>query len=238
VHYQPQIELTTGRIAGVEALVRWQHPTRGLLPPGAFLPVAEQIGRMGEIGAWVIDQALADGLLFAAAAGRPITVAVNVSAQELEDGRLLERLMTRESKPVRLLVEIVETELLTPSVIPVLEELRERGVWVAIDDFGTGHSSIARLSTLPVHAIKLDRAFIAELTDDSRAAGVVRAVRDMAERLGLILVAEGIETAEQAAVLQRLGCTLGQGFHLGRPVPAAQTTAMFAASARSVAAVS
>jgi diguanylate cyclase (GGDEF)-like protein len=234
LHYQPVMRLLDGGIEGVEALVRWQHPTRGLLAPGAFLDVAEQIGCLVDIGAWVVDQAIADGERFAAAAGRPLVMAVNLSGPELRDARLIERLATANSHRVRLLVEIVETELITPDVLPVLEHLRAHGVWVAIDDFGTGHSSIARLSTLNVHAIKLDRAFVAQLTDDSRAASIVRAVLDMAQGLGLVLVAEGIETAAQAAVLQRLGCTLGQGFHLCRPAIAADVTALLAASARPV----
>jgi diguanylate cyclase (GGDEF)-like protein len=231
VEYQPVVDLRTGRLDGMEALVRWEHPRRGLVPPSTFVPVAEAGGLISEIGAYVLREAMTDGERFAAIAGRQLSVAVNVSALQLEDGQLVEAIGAGRTEGFQLILEVTETTLLQPRLMPTLQELRRRGVRIAMDDFGVGQSSISTLRLLPLDIIKLDRSFTADVCTDTRAKAIVRAIAAMARELDAPLVAEGIEDAEQYATLLEIGCSLGQGFHIARPMPSADLRALLSAEA-------
>ncbi len=219
VVYQPVASLETGQVDGVEGLARWTHPVRGPVPPDVFIPLAEDAGLIHEIGAFVLAQTLAAGEAFARASGRRLNVGVNVSALQLSPDGILALVATGVLEHLQLVLEVTETVLLRREVVPVLAELRRRGVLVAMDDFGVGQSSIGSLRLMPIDIIKLDRSFTADITADHRAAGIVRAVIAMARELGLALVAEGVETTEQAQLLHDLGCRIGQGYLISRPVP-------------------
>jgi diguanylate cyclase (GGDEF)-like protein len=228
LHYQPQIDLAERRLLGFEALVRWQHPTRGTVPPSTFIPLAEDSGLIVSIGQWVLRQACND----AAAWPGDLRVAVNVSAVEFERGELRESvreaLRCSALAASRLEVELTESTLLQDSnaAIALLRDLRGSGVRVALDDFGTGFSSLAYLRTFPLDNIKIDRSFVRTLdvegeTDSSVA--IVRAVQSLAVALGLQTTAEGVETARQSHVLQDIGCHVGQGYLYARPMDVRQT---------------
>lgn len=222
VWFQPQYELQSGTLIGAEALVRWRHPTQGLLPPGAFIPAAETSGLIVPLGRQVLRQALDE------ARGWPgcLRVAVNVSALNLMaadfDRDVARELERAGVDPARLELEVTESGVVDPRAIELLEHLRRTGIRIAIDDFGTGYSSFATLRRLPVDALKIDRAFVAPLAPevDDPSQVVVRAIIEVAEALGLEVVAEGVETPAQAEILTALHCKAVQGFHFGRPMPA------------------
>ena len=224
LHYQPKVALATGRVTGVEALVRWQHPERGLLTPDVFIPQAERYGFMRPLTTWVLRTALDQVRLWRAEGGPP-SVAVNVSASNLLDTDLPEQIATmltlRGLPGEALTVEITEELLLvdTGRASHVLHSLRLLGIGVSIDDYGTGYSSLARLRDLPVTELKLDRSFITNIEHDPRTAEIVRSTVQLTHSLGLRLVAEGIETRAAQELLREMGCDTGQGYHLGRPVP-------------------
>jgi EAL domain-containing protein (putative c-di-GMP-specific phosphodiesterase class I) len=226
-HYQPKCELRTGAVVGVEALVRWQHPDRGLLYPDAFLPLAEQAGLMGSLAGAVLDTAVAQGAAWRDS-GLSLPVAVNLSATNLLDaslpGRVADLLRAYRYDPAMLVLEITEDVLMTDPqrAHDVLVRLRALGVGIAIDDYGTGYSSLKYLRTLPVTELKLDRAFVHGLARDPRDEAIVRTTVDLAHSLGIAMVAEGVETAEDWACLARLGCDVAQGYYLSRPIPAAE----------------
>ncbi|MDR7333497.1 EAL domain-containing protein [Roseateles asaccharophilus] len=217
MHYQPQIDLARGRVLGFEALMRWRHPTRGLVPPAVFIPLAEHSGLIVAMGAWALQTACRD----AARWPGTLRVAVNVSALQFErspmEQHVLEALQHSGLAADRLEIELTESALLQDSqhAIDLLARLRTVGVHIALDDFGTGFSSLAYLRRLPLDQLKIDRAFIADL-DHPRAGptarAIVSAVHDLARALGLRTVAEGIETEAQQQVLTELGCDVGQGF--------------------------
>ncbi|WP_129336536.1 putative bifunctional diguanylate cyclase/phosphodiesterase [Cellulomonas endophytica] len=223
VEYQPVVDLATGRTDGLEALARWEHPRLGRVRPDVFIPLAERSGLIGEIGLHVLQEATSRATAWAASAARFVSVGVNVSAHQLTDRRLLDAIPTGTTATTQLLLEVTESTLVRPDVVPVLDELRRRGVRIAMDDFGVGQSSIAALRTMPVDVLKLDRAFTVDIASDPRAAAVVRAVAVMARELGLPLVAEGIETPHQRQALLDVGCPFGQGFLLARPMSASAT---------------
>jgi diguanylate cyclase (GGDEF)-like protein len=228
MHYQPKIDLSTGKIVGLEALMRWRHPTRGLLAPGMFIPLAEQSGLIHDVTRFALSQAVAQ-LAVWRDEGRATPVAVNLSAHDVTSSSVvdfIERLLERHSVPPELLeVEITETALVAdPSrVVPVLKRLGTIGVNVAIDDFGIGNTSIAQLRDLPVDELKIDRLFVADLRDGGRAGSevVVQAMVDLAHSFDLRVVAEGVEDSETAAALRRLGVDQAQGFWYSPAVPAA-----------------
>ncbi|CAM3764662.1 putative bifunctional diguanylate cyclase/phosphodiesterase [Roseateles saccharophilus] len=230
MHYQPQIELASGRLVGFEALMRWRHPKRGMVPPAVFIPLAEDGGLIVAMGAWALQVACRD----AARWPGELRVAVNVSALQFERSPIeLHVLGALESSGLaaeRLEIELTESAVLKEAhhAIDLLTRLRALGVRIALDDFGTGFSSLAYLRRLPLDQIKIDRAFIADL-DHPHAGGtaraIVSAIHDLAHALGLHTVAEGIETAEQQQVLAELGCGLGQGFLFARPLPRDATQA-------------
>jgi diguanylate cyclase (GGDEF)-like protein len=224
VHYQPKVDLDGLRVIGAEALVRWRHPERGLLAPAEFVPLAEQTALMRPLTLYVLEQALATCAGWRRM-GLDLSVSVNVSARHLADARLpydvAELLERHDVPPDRLELEITEGTLMGDRrrATGLLRRLAERGVALAIDDFGTGYSSLSYLRDLPVHVLKIDKSFVLSMiaSDDDRV--IVRSTIELAHSLGLRVVAEGIETEEALEALRGLGCDLGQGYHLSRPLP-------------------
>ncbi|HET6731560.1 putative bifunctional diguanylate cyclase/phosphodiesterase [Mycobacterium sp.] len=223
-HYQPKVDLRSGTVVGVEALVRWDHPEHGLIGPEHFLPAVRQNGLMHAMTMAVLDEAL-DGAVQLRDRHGPLPVAVNLFPPSLGDLdlplQISDALSRRDLSPSLVVVEITEDFLLSNRnrALNVLHELRELGVGIAIDDFGTGYSALSYLRELPIDEVKLDRSFIAPITADRRAAEIVRTVIDLAETLGLTAVAEGVENAETARALVNCGCTVAQGYFCGRPLP-------------------
>jgi len=230
--YQPQIDLTTEAIVGVEALVRWRHPARGLLPPAAFLPVAESTGLIEDLTAWVIGEACRQATEWQATGYRPLRVAVNLSARDFKSGGVAEMVdaALRESglSAEWLEVELTETAVVadTDSTASQLEALRARGVAIALDDFGTGYSSLTHLQTLPISRVKIDRSFVSKVCEDERAAAIVGSMITLINSLGLEAVAEGVESADELAFLRAKGCAIGQGYFFSRPLPAEDLAAL------------
>ena len=238
LHYQPEVTLPEGRIVGAEALVRWQHPERGLLGPGAFVDNAEQTGLIVPMGRWVLREATRQAAVWAAGPDDPIGISVNASARQLRDpgfpGEVASAL--RDSGlPARLLtLEITESTAVGGGATQqTLNELREMGVRLSLDDFGTGASTLSLLATCPVDEIKLDRSFVPSPGTEA----IATAVRQLARAFGVVAVAEGVETAEQAERLAALGYNRAQGFHFARPIPADQLSGLLR-NAASTAAVS
>jgi diguanylate cyclase (GGDEF)-like protein len=235
VHYQPKLDLRGRRISGVEALVRWQHPQRGLLAPGEFIPLIEQTALMGPLTLHVIDVSLQE-LARWRAAGTDIELSVNLSARNLLDHELPGRiacLLEQHGIPARqLTLEVTESAALVDPdrAIATLSSLREMGTGVSIDDFGTGSASIEYLATLPATELKIDRSFITNILLDKRAQAIVRSTIDLARNLELTVVAEGIETQEVMDHLAQLGCDTAQGYHIARPLPASEIAGEFGRS--------
>jgi diguanylate cyclase (GGDEF)-like protein len=225
--YQPKVDLDTGEVHDVEALVRWDHPTRGLLYPDAFLNLVEESGLMPALTRVVLAQAL-DQVAKWHAQGRPLSVAVNLSASSLVDADLPEQvasmLAARGVPPGALQLEITEDFLMADRdrAREILTQLRHSGVQISVDDYGTGYSSLSYLRDLPVDELKLDRSFVFPMADDARAAALVASTIDLAHSLGLRMVAEGVETEVAYRELARLGCDQAQGYYMSRPVPAAE----------------
>jgi diguanylate cyclase (GGDEF)-like protein/PAS domain S-box-containing protein len=228
LHYQPLVDLATDRIVGLEALVRWQHPTRGLVPPLSFIPLAEENGLILPIGRWVLETACRQARAWQVAfpTDPPILMSVNLSATQFARADLVEQvsaILTETGlRPACLELEITESVLMDESDtgIRALQALRELGVKLVLDDFGTGYSSLSYLKHLPLDTIKIDRSFVSELTGDDANVAIVQAVISLAHGLGIDVVAEGIETAEQLARLRELMCDRGQGYYYARPLPA------------------
>jgi len=225
LHYQPKINLRTGAITGAEALIRWEHPTRGPLLPAQFIPIAEDCGLILPIGNWVLRQACQQARAWANA-GLPLsTVAVNVSAMEFRDENFLQGLFTILSdtgvNPRALQLELTESVLMKRAepAASVLNILREWGVQIAIDDFGTGYSSLSYLRKFTVDALKIDQSFIRQILTGGHDAAIVTAVISMARSLKLVVVAEGVETQHELEFLQAHKCDEAQGYYFGRPVP-------------------
>lgn len=233
LHYQPIVELRTRRITGLEALLRWRHPVRGLIAPAAFIPLAEETGLIVPIGKWVLNQACAD------ARGWPegLRVGVNLSAAQFGPRGLVATveaaLNTARFDPRRLVLEITETVMLhdTDATLDTLHRLKALGVLVAMDDFGTGYSSLGYLQRFPFDIVKIDRCFTQELDRSRKASTIVRAMTDLCGGLGMRIVAEGVETEAQAAALLREGCVEAQGYLLGRPCTPAMLPALLAEAA-------
>jgi EAL domain-containing protein (putative c-di-GMP-specific phosphodiesterase class I) len=219
VHYQPEVLLEDGRIVGVEALVRWNHPDRGLLGPPSFIALAEESGLISDIGRFVLADACRQvGQWTRLYPDVPLTLRVNVSGRQLAQPSLLRditgALSDADLAPDRLCLEITETALMTDieTTIRMLRWIRELGVRLAIDDFGTGYSSLGYLERFPVDALKIDRSFVAGLGADPKSAAIVRTLVSLAHVLDLDVVAEGVETDAQASLLRTLGCARAQGF--------------------------
>jgi diguanylate cyclase (GGDEF)-like protein len=228
--YQPTTDLRSERMVGVEALIRWQHPTRGAIPPSEFIPLAEECGLICEIGRWTLQQACAQGAGWQAL-GHPLEMAVNVSAHQLDDDALLDdvsRTLERTGmQPALLTLEVTETALMRDPqrTAERLARLRELGVRIAIDDFGTGYSSLAYLRQFPADVLKIDRSFVNEIGTCAQATALVTTLVALGRQLGIETLAEGIETDAQLAALQREGCDRGQGYLFSRPVPPGTLTA-------------
>ena len=227
--YQPKIELATGRVAGAEVLLRWQHPTRGLLSPAAFIPFAEQTGFIRRITRWALDRAMAQGAAWHRS-GSPLQLAVNISADDLADPQLARRvagLLTRHQlSPSLLTLEVTESGFIEDpvSALAMLDALAKLRVSISIDDFGTGYSSLSHLARMPADEVKIDRSFVQGLESDVEYAAVVRSAIDMGHSLGLKVVAEGIET-EFAAQRRSPSATWARATCTRNPCPASNCSA-------------
>ena len=225
VHYQPIVELVTGQIRGLEALVRWEHAERGLVPPDEFVPVAEQSGLIHAIGKFVLDEACTSLGSLQTTFDGPVYVAVNLSAAQFESPELPQIVadaLRRSGAPPELLVlEITETTVMTDTEATVqrLNALKKLGVRIAIDDFGTGYSSLSYPRRFPVHILKIDRTFVRNIDGSAEESALAQAILKLAQTFKLEAVAEGIERREQLAALVRMGCRLGQGYLFAQPRP-------------------
>ena len=237
LEYQPQLDLSSGRICGVEALVRWEHPDFGRMMPGQFIPLAEDAGSIKLLGRWVLNEACRQIKSWLDAGYEIETVGVNVSARQFRDASwtadVLKALESSGLQPRFLELEITESHLIQDKfyAVQVMEQLRVLGVGLAIDDFGTGYSSLSALSEFPLNRLKIDRAFIEKTSFDEKSRGIARTIVSLGQVLDLDVVAEGVETAEQLDFLKSIGCNKVQGFYLGRPVSAAQLGSKLAAQA-------
>jgi diguanylate cyclase (GGDEF)-like protein len=222
--FQPKIELKTGRVTGAEVLLRWQHPTRGLLNPADFIPFAEQTGFIRRLTRWTLDHAIAQGARWLAA-GKPLNLAVNISADDIGDLRLDSRIASMLSRhqlpPGLLTLELTESGFIEDPTraLRMLDAIAALGVSLSIDDFGTGYSSLSHLARMPVHEVKIDRSFVQGLASDPEFAPIVRSAIDMGHGLGLKVVAEGIETDAAAHRLRDFGCDIGQGWFYAKALP-------------------
>jgi EAL domain-containing protein (putative c-di-GMP-specific phosphodiesterase class I) len=230
VLYQPIFELDGGRLVGVEALLRWQHPERGVILPERFIPLAEDSGMIIPVGRWVLEQACRQAAIWRSH-GLPVDIAVNVSAHQLGRRGFIEdvRNALRDAgiEPSQLTLEITETTLTGDAAAASehLAALKELGVRVAIDDFGTGYASLSQLRRIPVDILKIDRSFVAAMMEGEGRA-LLEAVVGVGRALSLTVIAEGIEEPEQLAVLKEMGCEMAQGFLLGEPVEASAVEAL------------
>src|SRR2546421_6734607 len=224
LYYQPQVALATGELTGMEALARWRHRERGWIPPADFIPVAERMGLIKPLTAYLVELAGKDAIAFGKAS-IAVPLAVNVSMRNLLDPRfpqmLEEAMATTGVDAGRIKLEITESAVMAEParVLETMHRLRSGGVRFSIDDFGTGYSSLAYLQRLPVEEIKIDRSFVAGLTKDEGSAAIVRATIELAANLGLEVVAEGVEDEATLQILKRLGCSTAQGYHISRPLP-------------------
>ncbi|GAB2875604.1 EAL domain-containing protein [Pseudoduganella ginsengisoli] len=221
--YQPQVDVASSQVVGVEALVRWRHPEHGVMPPNEFIPLAEETGLIVPIGAWVLRTACAQARLWQDVCRRPVRLAVNLSARQFKDENLTQTVLAalQESglEAGLLELELTESTLMDDAraTLATLEQLRGIGVLLSIDDFGTGYSSMNYLKRFDVHTLKIDKTFISGLPEDSEDAAITRAIIALGHGLRMVVVAEGVETEEQFSLLEQYGCDLAQGFYLGKP---------------------
>jgi EAL domain-containing protein (putative c-di-GMP-specific phosphodiesterase class I) len=228
LHYQPVVDLTEGHIVKAEALLRWQHPTLGNVGPATFIPLAEESGLIGSIGNWVFRQAAAGSKRFSSQTGRLVPVGINKSPVQFmhhdRDSNWLEYLEREDIPANSIMVEITEGLLLNPSqsVNNQLLQYRDAGITVAIDDFGTGYSSLSYLHQFDIDYLKIDQSFVNDLNDNASHRAIAETIIMMAHKLGLKVIAEGIETEEQLQFLSEAGCDYGQGYFFSRPLPQEQ----------------
>jgi EAL domain-containing protein (putative c-di-GMP-specific phosphodiesterase class I) len=226
MRFQPYVDISSDRIVGVEALIRWEHPTRGLVPPMEFIPVAEETGLIGPIGAWVLTTACQQLATWDAQGTGVLDLAVNVSRRQLGDPELVETVAATLSQtgiePSRLCLEVTESVLMrdAAAAAATLHRLHDLGVCLAVDDFGTGYSSLLYLRRFPVRVLKLDRLFVAGVGINAEDARIVRATIDLAHALGWAALAEGVERPEQLELLRQMRCDLAQGFLWSEPLAA------------------
>jgi diguanylate cyclase (GGDEF)-like protein len=237
LQYQPIADLSNQAVRGVEALVRWNHPTRGLLAPVEFIPLAEDTGLIVPLGKWVLAEACAQGRKWYDASGGtwPQTITVNLSGRQLVDGEIVgtvrKALEVSGLTPRILVLEITETVVLhqLADVVPHLRALKALGVRIAIDDFGIGYSSLSRLHTVPADLVKIAKPFVDDIASSDRASMLVRGIVALSATLGLETIAEGIEHESQRSTLESVGCGQGQGYHFARPLEASEIMERFAA---------
>ena len=230
LYYQPQIDIASGATVGLEALVRWQHPERGFILPAQFIAVAEESGLIVAIGNWVMRQACDQARAWIAAGLQPPRIAINVSGRQILHDDMFEVVQSAlhgsgpERGDVQIELEITETVLQSVQSMErntdMLQQLRSLGVLIAIDDFGTGYSSLSRLKHLPIDTLKIDGLFVHNIPDDTNDKAITAAIISMGHSLGMRVIAEGVETADQLAFLREQGCDEVQGFLLGKPVSA------------------
>jgi EAL domain-containing protein (putative c-di-GMP-specific phosphodiesterase class I) len=226
VYYQPTVRLSDGRTTGFEALLRWHHPERGMIPPTEFIPLAEETGAIVEIGSWVLGTALRQGALWSAEFPEPVRMAVNLSPRQLLDSKVVAEVtaaLQNSGFPAgQLTLEVTEGVLVqdVDAVIGQLEELRQLGVSIAIDDFGTGFAGLSYLRRLPADIIKIDRSFVSDLSAGNSSTTLIASMVELARTLGLDVVAEGVETEDQRRALTELHCGSAQGYLFARPQPA------------------
>jgi diguanylate cyclase (GGDEF)-like protein/PAS domain S-box-containing protein len=237
LHYQPQVDTVTGAILGMEALIRWQHPEQGMISPGEFIPIAEETGLIVPIGRWALQTACAQTRAWQEAGWPDLRISVNLSLRQLQDASLMtdiQRLLRETGlEAAKLDLEVTESIAMenVQSTIALMQSLRHHGVTFSLDDFGTGYSSLNYLRELPIDTLKIDRAFIRKITQDSRDVALTANIIGMAHALGLKVVAEGIETQEQRTQLQAMGCDICQGYLFSRPLSAEDFTRLLDAGA-------
>ncbi|MCM3666752.1 EAL domain-containing protein [Mesobacillus subterraneus] len=224
LHYQPQVNLETGKIIGVEALVRWQHPEKGIISPGEFISLAEETGLIVPLGKWVLEKASAQNKAWQDKGCSPIPISVNISVRQLQEDRFVDTvkqiLADTRLDPRYLDLEITESVMQnSEKTAMTLTQLKELGVTLAIDDFGTGYSSLSLLKHLPIDKIKIDKSFVDDIIHHANQGAMVKTIIDMGHNLQFDVIAEGVEEQEQVAFLMANGCMIGQGYHFSRPLP-------------------
>ncbi len=230
LHYQPVVNMKTGTVVGMEALLRWFHPQHGEIPPSNFIPIAEETGLIAPLGEWIFRSACAEACNWPS----DIRVAVNLSSVQVRNGNIaqviLSALAASGLAASRLEIEITESVLLEndAKTLNMLHQLRSLGVRIAMDDFGTGYSSLSYLRTFPLDKIKIDRSFVRDVSSNLEARAIVRAITSLAHALNISVVAEGVETAEQLQIVQAEGCTEIQGYFFSRPRPAIEISDIIA----------
>jgi EAL domain-containing protein (putative c-di-GMP-specific phosphodiesterase class I) len=225
LHYQPKVEIASGRVVGVEGLVRWHHPRRGLVPPGEFIPFLEQSGHIRSLTWWALRAGIRQAARWS---GRGLVASINISARDLHHPDLpayLQDLLQEHGVAAeRLCLELTESAFVDDpgTAFATVERLHDLGVRLAIDDYGTGYSSLAYIQRLPMHELKIDRSFVGRMTQNKDNQTIVRSTIELGHNLGLKVTAEGIEEGEAVAMLARMGCDTGQGFHIARPMPVSE----------------
>jgi EAL domain-containing protein (putative c-di-GMP-specific phosphodiesterase class I) len=228
LHYQPKVDVHTGLVSGVEALVRWKHPDLGLVPPAHFIPLAEETGLIIPLSKWVLREACAQSMAWHRQGLPPVRIAVNLSARQFIDDNLPEQtaktLQETGMDPALLEFEITESMMMynTDKTIEVLSAFRKMGIRIAIDDFGIGYSSLSHLKEFPIDIIKMDRSFVKDIPADQADAAIADAIIAMGKRLGIRVVAEGVETHAQLVFLRERGCDEIQGYYFSKPLPAGE----------------
>jgi diguanylate cyclase (GGDEF)-like protein len=226
LHYQPKVDMATGQISGVEALLRWTHPELGQVAPGQFIPLAEEIGLIVPIGRWVLQEACTQNMAWQRRGLKAVTMAVNLSPRQFADPHLLDdidaALLSSGMSPSLLQLEVTESMVMrnVSRAVRVLDAIQSRDIRLAIDDFGTGYSSMSLMKQFPIDTIKIDRSFVRDLPDDSEDVAIAQAIISMGKALGMTIVAEGVETSEQQEFLRAHHCDEMQGFLFSKPLPA------------------
>ena len=233
LHYQPQLDLDSNRITGAEALLRWNHPERGMIAPSDFIPVAEETGLIIPIGAWVIDAACRQIRAWIEQGLPPVRVAVNLSARQFSTTlpQTVLSILARHGIPSEALeLEITESMLMhnVESVVEMMSQFADAGILMSLDDFGTGYSSLSYLKRFPIDNLKIDQSFVRGIPNDADDSAIARAIISMAKNLRLSVIAEGVETAAQMEFLRGAGCDEIQGYYFSRPLPAGEFAALFA----------
>jgi diguanylate cyclase (GGDEF)-like protein len=238
VHYQPIVDLSTGRIVGFEALVRWHHPQRGMVSPNSFIPIAEETGLIIPIGNWVLREACHQLRLWQKEKlkGIPLFMSVNLSVRQFAQPELIEQidkiLEETQLSPQSLKLEITESAIMdnANSAAVILQKLRERSIQLSIDDFGTGYSSLSYLHSFPINTLKVDRSFVRRIDGNPKNLGLIPAIMSIAQTMGMSAIAEGIETTQQLAQLRTLGCGFGQGYLFSKPMDAERAMDLIASN--------